>query len=42
MKLFLFFMCLVEERLHYASIGGVIDDYFLEANRAIVIYLCDG
>ena len=35
-------MCLVEEWFYYANIGGIIDDYFLEANRAIVIYFCNG
>ena len=35
-------MCLVEEWFYSASIGGIIDDYLLEANRAIVIYLCNG
>ena len=34
--------CLVEEWFYSANIGGIIDDSLLEANRAIVIYLCNG
>ena len=30
---------LVEEWFYSANIGGIIDDSFLKANRAIVIYL---
>ena len=40
-KSFLLFMCLVEEWFYSANIGGIIDDFLLEANRAIVIYLCN-
>ena len=32
---------LVEEWFYFANIGGIIDDSFLKANRAIVIYLCN-
>ena len=35
------YSALVEEWFYYADIGGIIDDYFLEANCAIVIYLCN-
>ena len=35
-------MCLVEEWFYYANIGGIIDDYLFEVNRAIVIYLSNG
>ena len=34
-------ICLVEEWFYFANIGGIIDDSFLEANRAIVIYFCN-
>ena len=34
--------CLVEEWFYSANIGGIVDDSFLEANRAIVIYLRNG
>ena len=32
---------LVEEWFYSTNIGGIIDDCFLKANRAIVIYLCN-
>ena len=35
-------MCLVEEWVYSANIGGIINDFLLEANRAIVIYLFYG
>ena len=34
--------CLVKEWFYSANIGGIVDDYLLEANRAIVIYLRNG
>ena len=33
---------LVEEWFYSANIDGIVDDYLLEANRAIVIYLRNG
>ena len=34
-------ICLVEEWFYSANIFGIIDDSFLEANHAIVAYLCN-
>ena len=36
------YFCLSEEWFNSANIGGIVDDSLLEANRAIVIYLCNG
>ena len=36
-----FWYVLVKEWFYSGNIGGIIDDYFLKANRAIVIYLCN-
>ena len=35
-------MCLVEEWFNSENIGGIIDDSLLKANRAIVVYFCNG
>ena len=32
---------LVEEWFYSVNSGGIVDDSFLKANRAIFIYLCD-
>ena len=40
--LFKKYFCLVEEWFYSANIGGIVDDYLLVANRAIVIYLRNG
>ena len=36
------YFCLVEEWFYSANVGGIIDDYLLEANHDIVIYLRNG